>query len=101
MSKVYSFRLDENNPREAQARDVIDAWASKGYALRHIIIEALIQFSGEDSYKGELEDILEQISSMLLNVNKESVPVVAEKEALPTTFIGSISKSMKSGLKME
>ena len=41
MSKVYSFRLDENNPREAQAREVIDAWVSKGYSLRHILTEAL------------------------------------------------------------
>jgi hypothetical protein len=43
MSKVYSFRI-ENNPREAQAREVIDAWVTQGYSLRHIIVCALISY---------------------------------------------------------
>jgi hypothetical protein len=42
MSKVFSFRLDENNPREAQAMEVIDTWASRGYSLRYVLVEALI-----------------------------------------------------------
>ena len=42
MSKVYSFRLDENNPREAQAREVINAGAEDGYSLRYIVTEALL-----------------------------------------------------------
>ena len=42
MSKVYSFRLDDDNPREAQARGVIKAWMGEGYSLRHIITDALL-----------------------------------------------------------
>lgn len=44
MSKVYSFRLDENNPREAQAREVIEAWVEEGYSLRYAVVEALITY---------------------------------------------------------
>ena len=40
MSQVFSFRLDEDNPREAQALQVIKTWASKGYSLRYILVEA-------------------------------------------------------------
>ena len=42
MSDVFSFRLESKNPREAQAREVIDAWAKQGYGLRHIMMEALL-----------------------------------------------------------
>ena len=43
MSKVYSFRLDSDNPREAQAIEVIDNWVSQGYSLRNLLTEALIK----------------------------------------------------------
>ena len=42
MSKVYSFRLDNNNPREAQAREVMEAWADEGYSLRQVVVDALL-----------------------------------------------------------
>lgn len=47
MSKVYSFGLDENNPREAQVREVIEAWVSQGYSIRPVV-EALIQLERGD-----------------------------------------------------
>ena len=43
MSKVCSFRLDSDNPREAQAIEVIDNWVSQGYSLRNLLTEALIK----------------------------------------------------------
>lgn len=42
MSKVYSFKLNDDNPREAQAREIIEAWVEERYSLRHIITEALL-----------------------------------------------------------
>ena len=42
MSKVFSFRLNDDNPREAQAREEIKAWVKEGYSLRYIITEALL-----------------------------------------------------------
>jgi hypothetical protein len=52
MSQVFSFRLDKNNPREAQARHVIEAWASRGYSLRYVLVEALLAYD----YKEEQQD---------------------------------------------
>jgi len=100
MSKVYSFRLDENNPREAQAREVIDAWVEKGYSLRHIIIEALIIYHNQDSQNSELEEILERITHLLgiMTEGRESIKVL--RETLPETFVGAISKSVKSGIRI-
>jgi hypothetical protein len=50
MSKVYSFRLSENNPREIQAREVMEALISQGYPLRYILTEALIWYGNQSDY---------------------------------------------------
>jgi hypothetical protein len=34
MSEVISFRLDNTNPREAQALEVLKAWIGMGYSIR-------------------------------------------------------------------
>ena len=60
MSKVYSFRLSNDNPREAQAREVIEAWVEEGYSLRQVIVESLLSLeSGTNSYS--------EIRSVLMN----------------------------------
>ncbi|MCU0485171.1 MAG: hypothetical protein MUC85_03575 [Anaerolineales bacterium] len=48
MSQVISFRLDENNPREAQAQQVLQTRASRGYSLRHTRVEALLALESVD-----------------------------------------------------
>ena len=45
ISKENSFQLSDNHPREAQAREVNEAWKGNGYSLRNIVTEALISFS--------------------------------------------------------
>ena len=55
MSKVYSFRLDKNNPLEAPARKVIEAWASKGYSLRRIIVDTVISRQSQDAKASNLK----------------------------------------------
>ena len=101
MSKVYSFRLDENNPREAQAKEVIDAWASKGYSLRHIIIDALIFYHNQDSQNNELEDILKKITQLLGAMTEGGKSVKVVQETLPETFVGALSKSVKGGIRID
>lgn len=54
MSKVFSFRLREDNPREVQAQDVIEAWISEGYSLRHILTEALLQYDNNGNHLEEI-----------------------------------------------
>ena len=67
MSKVYSFRLDENNPREAQAREVIDAWVTQGYSLRHQIVDVLISFQDKMSQQKSYDELLKQIESLIVH----------------------------------
>ena len=61
MSKVYSFRLDTENPREALAINVIETSASQGYSLRHILTEALINFPGNGNQENRWESIYNQL----------------------------------------
>ena len=61
MSKVYSFRLDENNPREAQAREVIETWFSQGYSLRHQLVDVLISFQNKGFQQNEYGELFKQI----------------------------------------
>ena len=68
MSKVYSFRLSDDNPREAQAREVIEAWVGKGFSLRHIITKVLL-ISIEKKFGDEkIYPLLKQIERMILDM---------------------------------
>ena len=79
MSKVYSFRLDENNLREAQAREVIDAWVSQGYSLRYVMSEALLMLESRDTNEANLKFFLEEIRE-LINGNNHIPKVVVASE---------------------
>lgn len=70
MSKVYSFRLSDENPREAQAREVIEAWVEEGYSLRYVIVEALISFSDKDIEQSGLNEIMGQLQGLFLTLDK-------------------------------
>ena len=43
MSKVISFRLNPDNPREAEALSVLEKWQNQGFSTRHTITEAIIK----------------------------------------------------------
>ena len=45
MSRVTSFRLSKENPREAKAYEVLRAWRLKGHSARHTITKALLRIS--------------------------------------------------------
>jgi hypothetical protein len=59
MSKVYSFRLDADNPREAKAKGVIDTWLEKGYSLRYLVVEALISHKKVEMDYNELSSVVD------------------------------------------
>ena len=98
MSKVYSFRLDTNNPREDQAREVIEAWVEDGYSLRRIIVDALINYDQSNSYSREVDPVLEKLQFILLSL-EEAIPGDKRRTVLSTSFLDSIKNSAKSGLK--
>ena len=100
MSKVYSFRLSEFNPREAQAREVIESWMEGGYSLRQIIVDALISYNQSNSNSRDVDPILEKLQDLLLSI-EEAIPRDKEHTVLSTSFIDSIINSAKSGLRSD
>ena len=72
MSKVYSFRLNEENPREIQAKDVIEARLQAGYSSRQIITEALLVANNNRRDADDIFSIFEQIKKMFSKFNDDS-----------------------------
>jgi len=67
MSEVISFRTNKDNPREAQAIEVLKTWVDQGYSVRHVLAEALLAYHGPQR-NVEIDEItikLDQISNML------------------------------------
>lgn len=104
MSKVFSFRLDENNPREAQAIKVISARTSKGYSLRHILVEALVTYENEKAQVGDFTSALGNLITMineLKTITNHSNNYLSEKETLSNKFLESVSRAIKPGIRVE
>lgn len=100
MSKVYSFRLDTENPREAQAISVIEFYASQGYSLRHSLTEALINFPGNRNQENRWESICNQLSELLYELDKRIVKYESsnKKPSLSQEFLVAMKKAAKPGI---
>ena len=98
MSKVYSFRLDDNNPREAQAREVIEAWDAEGYSLRHMIVDALLSKKITGMGNGELNSVVEQLQGLILSLDKQPKALPSET-TLSNSFLDAVEQSAKSGVR--
>jgi len=99
MSKVFSFRLDADNPREAQAGEVIEAWVAEGYSLRHVIVEALISFKKEGVRQGEVNSLVEKLQDLILSFEKLTAPQLSET-SLSNSFLDAMKQSVKDGVKL-
>lgn len=97
MSKVYSFRLDADNPREAKAKGVIDFWLEKGYSLRYLVVEALISYNKVDVEHNEFNSIVEQIREMILSLGTISDDQPSDA-VLPDSFLMAVKNSAKKGI---
>lgn len=104
MSKVYSFRLSDDNPREAQARKVIEVWVEEGYSLRHIITEVLLVSSDNRNGDDRICTLFEQITRMISELeDTASLGVNGEREIpnLSSSFMVAVKNSAKNGLRSE
>ncbi len=113
MSEVISFRLNKDNPREAHALEILDAWCSKGYSMRYVITEALLKLNnpGLDLMKSntfyELNTTLERVKKVLEQFGNDGYVGVSEQcknpapSALADDFITSIRKVVKPGIKFD
>jgi hypothetical protein len=100
MSKVYSFRLSGDNPREAQAWEVIDAWVSQEHSLRHIITDALIGYQDKGDKSKEWNKAYYQLSELALGlengvVDKEPID---DNPTLSPYIIDAMIKAAREGL---
>jgi hypothetical protein len=103
MSKVYSFRLDKNNPREAQAREVIEAWGKKGYSLRCFLTDVLVDFSRQEKKDDEMEILLSHLRSLIYKLDTET-SIELENQAqsnLSASFLDALRKNAKTGVRAE
>jgi len=99
MSKVYSFRLDEHNPREAQAKGVIHARVEEGYSLRYVIVEALLSFDNKDNGHSELNEVVEQLQDLILTLDRPTVST-SSNALLTNSFLDAVKQSAKGGVKV-
>jgi hypothetical protein len=112
MSKVISFRLDPNNPREAQALEFLRNKPADGFSSRRILTDALIGmktgvtqdtlFSLEDFHLA-----MEQVSKLLARldgahqVSQDHQPTSPELVVLHDHFLKSVKMAAKPGVNLD
>ncbi len=109
MSEVISFRLDPDNPREASAILVMQAWKGKGFSIRQILAEALLKLdtNGKNESDEGLADLyrkLEEISVQIETISSNNPVVInnngeSSDEGLSHQFVESIKLSVLPGLR--
>lgn len=105
MSHVISFRLSEDNPREAKALAVLRSWLDEGYSVRHVMTEALTSLaeascvSPDEEVKARIETLL---SHLLDRLPIEGIMASPEKQPpITLSFRSAISRSARYGLTSE
>ena len=105
MSEVYSFRLSAENPREAQAMAVIEAWTKQGYSLRNLLTEALLLLDNQETDSNQINKITETVERLAKIVERLDDHVEISKPAqlanseLSKSFLSSIKLAIKPGLR--
>jgi len=100
VSKVYCFRLNDKNPREAQAKKVIEASVEKGYSLRHVIVDALLFYKNPEMEESKLISVLEQLQDLILAFDKQTLPLQSSDTMLSISFLDAVKHSARSGVKL-
>ena len=110
MSEVISFRLNPDNPREAQALEILRTKQAEGFSSRRILTDALIGMvveKGQDSLFPieEFNIALEHVSGLLEQLNggnhdhsQSTRPQVA---ALNDNFLNSVKIAARPGLNLD
>jgi hypothetical protein len=105
MSEVFSFRLSDQNPREAQAREVIDAWVRQGYSLRHILTEALLLLYRQENstQTGDFSEMIDRLSRLVDKLEGRIdiiQPVQLENAELSESFLSATKAAIKPGMRI-
>ena len=92
---------------------MLKAWYEEGYSLRHIMTEALLRLDEHRSDQAE-NNVLEEVNGKLDSINRllewigntqpndlNKQKEISSSSKLPDSFIVSIKKITKPGLKIE
>jgi hypothetical protein len=112
MSEVISFRLDKSNKREADAFEILEAWGSKGYSVRHVITEALLKLgdpgleSSQNPANPDLNIVLTKVNILLDQIENRGLPPIRKPEednvpsSLADSFVSSVKMAVKPGMRI-
>ncbi len=111
MSEVICFRLDQNNPREAQALAVLRKGQEAGYSLRHTLTEALLALEAAAEGERTAEQVLTEVAGRLerlqsalerfQHMSPASAPQqgdMSEQAALAESFVLAVKSAARPGL---
>lgn len=108
MSEVFSFRLNDNNPRERLALGILQIRNSQGFSTRQTIVESLILLGdSKDQYKSinEMTALINTIEKLSKLVSKSSLTQPNEDYSraeqfseLQSSFVTSIKSAIKPGV---
>ena len=110
MSKVISFRLNPDNPREAQALDILRTKQNEGFSSRRILTDALIKMATEKENSNilsinELNEALEQVSGFLERLNgsnhTQNEQTNPQASVLKEKFLSSVKVAARPGLNLD
>lgn len=111
MSKVISFRLDEDNHRESRALAILETTRKKGYSIRHIITEALISldtFESNEKTNNDLKEVIDRINQIQETLERQNFSHDSfsnkyselSSQGLSSKFLTSVKQSVKTGVKL-
>ena len=108
MSEVISFRLNPNNPREAQALEILRTKQEEGFSSRRVLTDALISIvTDKDQINiDEFNTALEHVQGLLERLNRDnhdlsqSTHSQSQVVALKDNFLNSVKIAAKPGLNM-
>jgi hypothetical protein len=113
MSEIISFRLSNDNPREAHALELLNSKHNQGYSIRFIITEALLMLENQgmgSEYQFlmiELRNILREVNNLQTEIENERCSPIKHPSKVSGAFdlsdnlITGIKSVVKPGLKIE
>jgi len=109
MSEVISFRLNTDNPREAQALEILRTKQSEGFSSRQVLTDALIgMVTDKEQIKIiEFNTALEHVQGMLESLNSgnhdqmQSTRSQPQVVGLKDNFLNSVKITARPGMKLD
>ncbi len=113
MRAPTSFRLNENDPEEAAALALIEAWQAQGVPLRQIITQAVLALHDKERQTVFIGELADRLNEALDKVNslaeRSQFTLPAPPAQLPDgdsvevndALIAAVQRNVKRGRRLE